>query len=119
MKILEKVEILRKKMKFEKEATRQAGIKLEIKKLSQTKLSLEYLLMLDNTDRDYFMDNYFEMRLKDYLIHLYTRYGDINSTNTTADLVSEFERRNKQLRSEIFAILDDIGISHPDFGKSQ
>ena len=31
--------------------------------------------MVTNKDRDYYMDRYFEMRLSDYLIHIYTRYG--------------------------------------------
>ena len=46
-------------------------------------------------ERDYNMDKYFEMRLADYLIQSYTRYGA--SAAAEADIVEAFNERNVQL----------------------
>ena len=63
------------------------------------------------------MDRYFEMRLKDYLIHIYARYGANEDSNK--DIVEEFNQRNAQFAQRIMYLLEEIGIPHPGFGSHQ
>ena len=45
------------------------------------------------------MDKYFDMRMNDYLIHLYTRYG--SSEAAKQDIIEEFNERNVQLAKKV------------------
>ena len=48
--------------------------------------------MMDSEDRDFYMNKYFELRYKDFLIQSYTRYGESEAADR--NIVEEFKERN-------------------------
>ena len=66
-------------------------------------------------DRDHFMEKYFELRLADYLIQSYTRYG--SGAAAEQGIVEAFTERNGQLEEEVDGLLEELGIPLP--GKGQ
>ena len=58
------------------------------------------------------MSKYFEMRLKDFLIQEYTRYGFRHTAK--ADITEAFDERNDQFKLIIGNLLFELGIPEPE-----
>ena len=50
-------------------------------------------------ERDEYMEKYFDMRIKDYYIQSYTRYGAEPAAQ--ADIIENFNARNLKLEEEV------------------
>ena len=62
-------------------------------------LSIAQLFCITNAHRDIYMEKYFQMRLADYLMHMYNRYG--YQKNPDPEIVKAFQDRNKQLEAKV------------------
>ena len=71
----EKLQTLERKTKYERSRTKKASLQAEIKDLKKTKYTHDQMCSITPEDRKFYMDKYFEVRKKDYLIQSYTRYG--------------------------------------------
>ena len=70
-------------------------IQKQIDQEAKTSLTLDMLYRVTAKERDQNMDKYFALRLADYLIQSYTRYGASGAAE--ADIVEAFNERNVQL----------------------
>ena len=113
----EKLQTLERKSKYEKSKTKKASLLADIKSLKTTKYTHEQMCSITPEDCKFYMDKYFEVRKKDYLIQSYTRYGESGAADL--DILSEFLERNDQFRGIIVKILEEIGIPHPGFASNK
>ena len=60
------------------------------------------------------MERYWEMRLSDYYIQSYTRYG--MQAAADQDIIEAFNERNIQLEQRIAVLLDELGIPRVEKG---
>ena len=77
----------------------KAALQKEIEQAPKSNLTIDELYNLSYKDRDICMDKYFDMRMNDYLIHLYTRYG--SSEAAKQDIIEEFNERNVQFAKKV------------------
>ena len=73
---------------------------------------MQELARITEEDKFLFMSKYFEMRLKDFLIQEYTRYGFRHTAK--ADITEAFDERNDQFKLIIGNLLFELGIPEPE-----
>ena len=73
---------------------------------------MQELARISDDDKFLFMSKYFEMRLKDFLIQEYTRYGFRHTAK--AEITEAFDERNDQFRLIIGNLLFELGIPEPE-----
>ena len=80
------------KMRAAKQKSVKQVMQKEIEKMPRSNLTVDQLFRMSGKERDEYMQRYFEMRIADYYIQSYTRYGAEPAAQ--ANIIEGFNARN-------------------------